>query len=101
MGKAVGIGGPWKDTAVEAGEPSDQYLMTGYDKKSLTLESSEACQITAEIDISGMGDWYTYKIFTLSASEPVRHQFPEAFGAYWIRFRSDEEAIVSAQLVYQ
>ncbi|MDQ3814687.1 MAG: hypothetical protein M3347_12145, partial [Armatimonadota bacterium] len=37
LGKAVGRGGPWKDTAVKGGEPSDPYLMTGYDAKRLTL----------------------------------------------------------------
>ena len=33
FGKPTGVGGPWKDTAVKAGVPSDPYLMTGYDKK--------------------------------------------------------------------
>ncbi len=33
LGKPVGSGGPWKDTAVKAGEVSDAYLMTGYDGK--------------------------------------------------------------------
>ena len=33
LGKPVGVGGPWKHTAVKAGKPSDAYLMTGYDKK--------------------------------------------------------------------
>ena len=37
LGRPRGEGGPWKDAAVKAGEPSDPYLMTGYEKKSLTL----------------------------------------------------------------
>jgi hypothetical protein len=31
--------------------------MTGYDDKSLTLSSRDKANITAEIDISGTGDW--------------------------------------------
>ena len=37
MGKPRGVGGPWKDTAVEPGQPSDPYLMAGYDRKTLTV----------------------------------------------------------------
>ena len=37
MGQPRGIGGPWLDTAVKANTPSDPYLLTGYDKKTLTL----------------------------------------------------------------
>ncbi len=75
--------------------------MTGYDQKSLTLESSETTTITAEIDVTGMGDWHPYKSFKVSKSEAVKYAFPDAFQAYWIRFHSDTAATVSAQLEYQ
>ena len=55
LGKPVGTGGPWKLSKVQADQPSDPYLMTGYDKKTLMLESSTSAKITAEIDITGMG----------------------------------------------
>lgn len=100
LGKPVGVGGPWKDTLVAANEPSDAYLMTGYDQKILTLESSKRCHISAEIDISGMGDWHTYKVFKVSEKGALEYRFPKAFQAYWIRFRSSESASVTAQLVY-
>ncbi len=57
FGKPRGKGGPWKDTVVEPGNPSDPYLMTGYDKKSLTLSSDADTEITVELDISGDGNW--------------------------------------------
>jgi len=101
LGKPVGIGGPWKDTRVQANQPSDPYLMTGYDQKSLTLKSSTPTRITAEVDISGMGDWKVYKRFEVKEGEAVTYQFPDAFQAYWIRFRSEASASVSAILNYQ
>ena len=99
--KPVGVGGPWKNTEVKPNQLSDPFLMTGYDRKTLTLESAEPCRITAEVDISGMGDWHPYKTFEVSGDEAVDYEFPQAFGAYWIRFRSDSETIASAQLVYE
>jgi hypothetical protein len=61
LGKPRGKGGPWKNTAVKKGEKSDPYLMTGYDSKSLTLESDIATTILVELDISGNGDWVTLR----------------------------------------
>ena len=101
MGKPRGQGGPWKDSAVAANTPSDPYLMTGYDKKALTLSSSVAATITAEIDLTGDGRWVTYKSFKLQAGESINHGFLDAFNAYWIRFRSDRDTTASAQLDYR
>lgn len=101
LGKPVGTGGPWMNTAVKANEPSDPYLMTGYDKKRLTLHSSAAATISAEIDMTGMGDWIVYKTFGVDANESSTYDFPTDFQAYWIRFISDEETRATAQLTYQ
>ena len=75
--------------------------MTGYDKKLLELMSTREVRIVAEIDITGMGDWYPYKIFPLKPAEKMEYQFPEAFQAYWIRFKSNLNSILSAQLIYE
>ncbi|MEY5011893.1 MAG: hypothetical protein RLZZ253_3032, partial [Verrucomicrobiota bacterium] len=85
MGKAVGIGGPWQDSPVQAGVPSDPYLMTGYDRKTLTLSHHSAADvtITVEVDITGYGTWKTYRALTVPVGEKVVHQFPDDFNAYW------------------
>jgi hypothetical protein len=101
MGKPRGQGGPWKDSAVTADRPSDPYLMTGYDRKSLTLAADQDCTITAEIDLTGDGRWVAYQSFPVKAGKPLEHAFPEAFSAYWIRFRSDRAASASALLDYR
>ncbi len=101
MGKPRGTGGPWKNTRVKAGEVSDPYLMTGYDRKSLALSSDKDAIITAEIDLTGDGNWVTWKRFELKAGKPVEETFPEAFSAYWIRFNSNEDCKASAQLDYR
>lgn len=101
MGKPRGNGGPWHETKVRAGEISDPYLMTGYDRKSLSLGSDADTSVTAEIDLTGDGNWSAWKEFDLKAGVVRDFVFPEAFSAYWIRFRSDREATVSARLEYR
>ena len=101
LGKPVGAGGPWLKSAIKADEYSDPYLMTGYDQKVLEISSSDAATISAEVDVSGRGDWHIYKTFRLEPEQPIKHEFPRAFQAYWIRFKSDTSADVTAQLFYR
>ncbi|MDA0841886.1 MAG: hypothetical protein O3B01_19120 [Planctomycetota bacterium] len=103
MGKAVGIGGPWRDSAVKSGEPSDQYLMTGYDQKTLRLshESDSEVIITVEVDITGYGDWKTYRSFDIPAGKPLTHRFPDHFNAYWVRTLANADTTATAQLWYE
>ena len=47
FGPRSGWGGPWWKDPVKAGEPSDPYLMTGYDKKRMELahDAAEAVEL--------------------------------------------------------
>ncbi|VGO19407.1 hypothetical protein [Pontiella sulfatireligans] len=101
LGKPRGEGGPWKDTAVKAGVPSDPYIMTAYDKKSVKLSASTATRITLEVDIDGTGLWVPYKTFEVKAGEMVLHEFPEAFSAYWVRATSDHDTTAITWFVYE
>jgi len=101
LGKPRGIGGPWKDTRVSATQPSDSYLMTGYDKKRVELISSEKAEISLQIDIDGTGLWVPYKSFKLKADQKVKYTFPEGFSAYWVRAVSDKDTIASAIFTYR
>ena len=101
LGKPRGDGGPWKDTAVKAGEASDPYLMTAYDKKSLTLSSDKDATFTVEVDISGNGSWVVMDKVQVKSGAEHNHEFPSEFSAYWIRFTSDKDAKATAQLSYR
>jgi hypothetical protein len=102
LGKAVGTGGPWKDTPVDARKPSDQYLMTGYDSKELKLSqrSDKTIDIEIQVDISGTGCWKSYQTVQVPANRVITYHFPDAFSAYWIRFLSSSDCIATAQLHY-
>jgi hypothetical protein len=101
LGKPRGKGGPWKDTTVKASQPSDPYLMTAYDKKSVELISSEKAEITLQVDIDGTGLWVPYKSFKLNSAKKVKHTFPEGFSAYWVRAVSNVDTTASAIFTYE
>jgi len=103
LGKPRGEGGPWKDTKIEANVPSDPYLMTGYDKKTLTLAHAGegTVNVTVEVDPDGTGLWCPYRTFAVESAKPVTHGFPEGFNAYWVRVKADRAATATAQLKYE
>ena len=102
LGKPVGEGGPWSNTKVKTGTPSDPYLMTGYDKKALSISAAAPCKITAQVDLTGNGDWVDYETFLIEdVNQEATHTFRPDFQAYWIRFISDTATSVSAHLVYR
>lgn len=102
LGKAKGWGGPWWEDAVEAGAPSDPYLMTGFDKKSLHLSHNAATAVTftVEVDFLGNGAWKTYMQIEVPAQGYVPHVFAEGFSAHWIRLTCDTACQATAQLHY-
>ena len=103
FGKAIGNGGPWKDTSVQAGQISDPYLMTGYDVKTLLLSHNNKSVVTMkiEVDITGDGHWVEYGLFQVEADQTKRHEFPSAFQACWMRVSASTNTVASAQLEYR
>ena len=100
-GKARGVGGPWKNASVAAGELSDAYLMNGFDKKTLTLAASADATVTMEVDVTGWGIWVKAGAYPLKANEVRTDVLPCALSGYWVRFVSDHAATVTAQLTYE
>lgn len=103
LGKPIGKGGPWKDTSVKAGIPSDPYLIGFYDRKKLTLshQSTDDITFTIEADPTGNGDWMEYMVRKVKAGEKWTYEFPAEFQARWIRFSTDEDTKATAWLEYK
>lgn len=102
FGKPRGVGGPWLNTVVKAGEPSDAYLATGYDHKRLTLSHTGKNSITfkLEADINGTGAWSEVATLEVKPGKKLEHIFPDAFGAYWLRVRASADTTATAQFSY-
>jgi len=102
FGKPAGWGGVWWEDRVAAGDVSDPYLMTGFDKKVLHLsnDGESAARFTLEVDFLGNGKWQTYDSFAVDAQGYAHHVFPDGYSAHWVRLRSEGDAVATAYFTY-
>ena len=102
LGKPVGEGGPWKNTLVKANELSEMYLMTGYDKKTVYLESDKDTEFKIYLHINHyMNEPVLYKTINMKAGERVTHKFPKGFSAHWVQLKSTNNCKATAWFVYE
>lgn len=101
LGKPRGEGGPWKDTPVQPGVPSDPYLMAGYDQKRVTLSHDAAKPVAFALEVKPAGGrWLPCKTVQVPAGAPIVHAFPDAFNADWVRLRVDRPCRATAWFCY-
>ena len=102
MGKPAGWGGPWWETPVDAGEASDPFLMTGFDKKVVHLahDSYQSVTFRVEVDFLGNGTWKTYTSLDVPAKGYVHHEFPDGFSAHWVRVTVDRDCTATVYFMY-
>ncbi|MFP4057856.1 MAG: hypothetical protein ACLF0G_13400 [Candidatus Brocadiia bacterium] len=103
FGHARGVGGPWRDTEVTAGQRSDPYLMAGFDRKSVELshDADAAVTFTIEVDFLHTGTWRPYATLEVPPGETVRETFPEGYSAHWVRVVSDRPCTATAWFTYE
>jgi hypothetical protein len=103
MGKPIGHGGPWKNSSVKAGEPSDPYLIGFYDKRSLEIshESAQPVAFKIEVEPIGHGPWMLYKEIKVNPGETFKYEFPSNFQARWIRFTANSNCSATTWLEYE
>jgi hypothetical protein len=102
LGKPAGWGGVWWETPVRADEPSDPYLMTGFDRKSLHLthESEHPVIFHVDVDFLGNGTWARYDSFEVGAGGYRHHAFPPGFSAHWVRLSVSSDCVATGYLHY-
>jgi hypothetical protein len=100
-GKPTGCGGPWFEDTVEAGVPSDPFLVYGFEHAGLHLQT-EAPGVTVgmEVDFLGNGSWSRYDSLTTSGDGYAHHAFPDGFSAHWVRLVADRATKASAQFFF-
>ena len=103
LGKPVGQGGPWKNSQIIAGTPSDAYLIGFYDKKSLEISHKSNQSVTYRIEVEpiGHGPWMLYKEITVKPNEVFKYTLPDSFQARWIRFVANKDCEATAWLTYE
>lgn len=103
MGAPEGRGGPWKETAVAALQPSDPYLMLGYEHKVLELSHQAPAAVTfrVEVDVAADGAWSEYARFKVPPGQKFEHVFPEGYSAHWVRVLSESATTATATFAYR
>ena len=101
-GKPTGWGAVWKDTPVTADAPSDPFLMTGFDKKTLHLKHDSKTSVTFRIEVDFLGDrsWQTFKTIRVAAREYKPFIFPDGYSAHWVRIKTNKPCSATAQFFY-
>jgi hypothetical protein len=101
-GKPAGWGGPWWKNSVLAGQPSDPFLMTGFDKKVLHLSQTgpETVEFQVEIDFLGDQSWMPYASIAVKPGGYAHHEFPSGFAAHWVRITASHDCLATAYLMY-
>ena len=101
-GPVNGWGGPWVDDEIKAGEPSDPYLINGFNRKILHLaqESNKTVHFTVQIDKSGNNHWENYTEVEVPPHGYKYYIFPESFSATWIRVVAGQNCKATAFFHY-
>lgn len=101
-GKPTGWGAVWQNDTVQAGDMSDSYLMTGFDKKTIHFKNSgkKDVDFTIMVDFSGNDEWNIYKKITVKGNGYNSYTFPDGYSAHWVKLRVDKKSVVTAQFVY-
>ncbi|EON74687.1 hypothetical protein ADIS_4798 [Lunatimonas lonarensis] len=102
LGKPTGRGGPWKNSEIRAGVPSDPYLIGFYDNRSLSLshQSDQSVQFTIEIEPIGHGPWMKWKEIEVAPGETFNYEFEKGFQARWVRIVSNRDGKATAWFTY-
>ena len=100
FGKPAGWGGPWWESRVEPGVPSDPYLMTGFDAKCLHVRHDAGKPIGFHIELDFMGHGAFERYATLQTDRYAVHTFPSGLSAHWVRIVSDDACTATAQFHY-
>ena len=103
LGKPRGHGGVWKNSDVRAGLPSDPFLMSGFDKKSLYLanESDASVNFVLEADITGEGKWIPFQRLRVAPGQTNHYDFPPSFNAYWVRLTAASNCKATTLFTYE
>jgi hypothetical protein len=77
--------------------------MTNFDRKSVALshDATESVFFTLEVDFLANGTWHDYATLEVKPGETMRHEFPEGFGAHWVRVAASENCKATAIFHYE
>lgn len=97
-GPASGWGAVWMKDLVEAGKPSDPFLVNGFQHRTLhiTNEGAGAVEFSIEGDVDGTNQWKVWKKLIVKAGAYEWVQLPIDWNAQWVRVKANKNTKASA-----
>jgi hypothetical protein len=99
-GRPQGWGGPWWNTSIRKGVPSEPFLLTGFEHKMLHLSADRATSFDLGIDFMGNGTWHRYEQIKVPVEGYTKHIFPDAFSAHWVRLTPQSDGRATAAFFF-
>ncbi|MGE0761012.1 MAG: hypothetical protein AB7O38_28630, partial [Pirellulaceae bacterium] len=93
LGPVLGRGAVWWNEAVEAGVPSDPYLLAGFGTRGVHLAhaSDYEVRITVEGDEQGRGVWSRLADVPIPPKSHRWYELPESWRGIWVRLTADRQ----------
>jgi len=94
-GPPAGFGGPWKEDAVVAQNPSDPFLIRGFQNRVLHLKHATESPVSfaLEYDTDGTGTWRELTAINLPAAGYAWYLLPRGLTAAWVRLVPRNNAV--------
>jgi len=94
FGPALGRGAVWVDDDVQAGVPSEPFLFSGFEHRSLHLRHAGKAPVdfVLEVDARGDGSWTLFRQVTVPPEKSAMILFTPAESGAWIRLAAQLDA---------
>ncbi|CAF0742187.1 unnamed protein product [Adineta ricciae] len=100
LGKPRGEGALWKENYVNTNEISLTYLMTGYDKKTVSITADTNINVTLQVNVELHG-WHNYKPMQAIAGSTIHYVFSDGYSDHWIRAVVERACTITISFKYQ
>lgn len=101
LGPPRGVVGPWHDSPVAAGEPSDPCLLSGFAPRELRIShrSRRAVRFRVEVDVCADGIFRPWRELEAGPGETAVLVFPAGWRAHWLRLVPAMATVATAQVL--
>jgi len=99
-----GWGGPWAQSAIRAGEPSEPFLIYGFPRKTLRIQHTANQPVTVEVEVDPTVQrthWVKIAEVAVPPGQEIVYEFPQGLSAHWLRLIADTSCQITAQLELQ
>ena len=102
LGTSTANGAVWMGEDVKANQPSEPFLFSGWDYRSVWIKNEGADEVTFifEADAKGNNRWAAVQNITVNAGASVFYSFSAAESGEWVRVVADKDTRATVSFNY-